>query len=140
MKTLEQGDIGCLENIRHGQSMIRLRLYGYKNADLYCDQVFEENMKELEFWRFESTEAQHSSLRVDLGVQKEYSKGTIVLSIFAPFWFVNKTSRTLHFKVHFIGVVWGVFKGSFWGSFRGRGKGLWAYSEELLLAVIRGRV
>ena len=28
------------------------------------------------------------------------SRGTTVLSIFAPFWFVNKTQRRLHFKGH----------------------------------------
>lgn len=46
-------------------------------------------------------EAYNSSVRLDLGVQKEYSKGTIVLSVFAPFWFVNKTSKNLYFKVSF---------------------------------------
>jgi hypothetical protein len=28
------------------------------------------------------------------------SKGTTVLGVFAPFWFVNKTRRTLRFRGH----------------------------------------
>ena len=30
----------------------------------------------------------------------QVSRGTVILSIFAPFWFVNKTQRRLHFKGH----------------------------------------
>merc|ERR1719347_744379 len=41
-----------------------------------------------------------SSQRLDLGVLKDESKGTIVLSVFAPFWFINKTQKRLHFKGH----------------------------------------
>jgi len=99
--TLSPGEIGVLEDIRHGQSLIRLRLYGWRNADLECDKIFEEGMKELEYWTFTSSDIEtNNGYRLDLGVQKEMSKGTTVLSIFAPFWFVNKTKRTLYFKGH----------------------------------------
>ena len=98
--TLNEGEIGCLEDMRHGQTLLRFKLFGWRQVDLQCNKVFEENMKQLEYWRFESTDPTTSSLRVDLGVIKDVSKGTVVLSIFAPFWFVNKTQRRLHFKGH----------------------------------------
>jgi len=98
--TLEEGQIGCLEDMRHGQTLIRFNLFGWRQVDLQCIKVFEENMKQLEYWRFESTDPTVSSLRVDLGVIKDVSKGTVVLSIFAPFWFVNKTQKRLYFKGH----------------------------------------
>ena len=50
--------------------------------------------------RFEASEAAASSQRVDLGVLREVSRGTTVLRVFAPFWFVNKTQRRLHFRGH----------------------------------------
>ena len=100
MKTLEEGQIGCLEDIRHGQTMIKFMLYGWRNTDLVCNHVYDTNMKTLEYWRFESSQPDISPLRIDLGVMKDESKGTVVLSIFAPFWFVNKTQRRLHFKGH----------------------------------------
>ena len=101
-RPLQEGESGCLEELRHGQTLIRLRLHGDDgtNADMACNKVFDENMKQLELWRFESTDAVASALRLDLGVQKEVSKGTTVLAVFAPFWFVNKTGRTLRFKGH----------------------------------------
>eukprot|EP00092_Neocalanus_flemingeri_P033380 GFUD01036296.1.p1 GENE.GFUD01036296.1~~GFUD01036296.1.p1 ORF type:complete len:2741 (+),score=704.42 GFUD01036296.1:512-8224(+) len=98
--TLEEGQIGCLEDMRHGQTLLRFKLFGWRQVDLQCNKVFEENMKQLEYWRFESTDPTVSSLRVDLGVIKDVSKGTVVLSIFAPFWFVNKTQKRLFFKGH----------------------------------------
>ena len=54
--------------------------------------------RSLEIFLFQT----NNGYRLDLGVQKEMSKGTTVLSIFAPFWFVNKTKRTLYFKVRTI--------------------------------------
>ena len=100
MVTLEDGQIGCLEDLRHGQTLIRFMLYGWRQTDLHCDHVYDPNMRSLEYWRFDSASPERSSLRIDLGVTKDESKGTVVLSIFAPFWFVNKTRRTLHFKGH----------------------------------------
>ena len=47
-----------MEDIRHGQSLIRLRLYGWRNADLECDKIFEEGMKELEYWTFTSSDVE----------------------------------------------------------------------------------
>jgi hypothetical protein len=35
-------------------------------------------MKQLELWRFESTDAVASAVRLDLGVQKEVSKANVV--------------------------------------------------------------
>jgi vacuolar protein sorting-associated protein 13A/C len=108
-RALQEGESGCLEELRHGQTLIRLRLDGEKNNDdsnsnagggLACNKVFDENMKQLELWRFEAFDAVASAQRMDLGVQKEVSKGTTVLALFAPFWFVNKTGRTLRFRGH----------------------------------------
>ena len=100
MVSLEEGQIGCLEDIRHGQTMIKFMLYGWRQTDLQCVHVYDTNMKSLEYWRFESSNPTASSFRIDLGVMRDESRGTIVLSIFAPFWFVNKTQKTLHFKGH----------------------------------------
>ena len=99
-KDLQEGGIGCLEDMKHGQTLLRLKLFGWRGVDLQCNKVFEENMKPLEYWRFESADPASSSVRIDLGVMKEVSRGTTVLSIFAPFWFVNKTQKRLHFKGH----------------------------------------
>ena len=100
MITLEEGQIGCLEDLRLGHTLISLMLFGWRETDLKCDHVYDANMKTLEYWRFDSATPERSNLRIDLGVMKDESKGTIVLSIFAPFWFVNKTRKTLHFKGH----------------------------------------
>jgi vacuolar protein sorting-associated protein 13A/C len=99
-RTLEQGEIGCLEDMRHGHTLLRLQLCGWRQVDLSCNKVFDKDMKALEYWRFEASEATASALRLDLGVLREESRGTVVLSIFAPFWIVNKTQRRLHFKGH----------------------------------------
>ena len=39
-------------------------------------KVFDNHMKQLEYWRFEAAEATASNLRVDLGVMKEVSRDT----------------------------------------------------------------
>ena len=47
--------------------------------DLQCNKVFDRDMKQLEYWRFEASEAAASSQRIDLGVLREVSRGTTVL-------------------------------------------------------------
>ena len=78
-KTLEQGDIGTLEDMRHDHTLLKFKLMGWRQVDLQCTKVFDNHMKQLEYWRFEAAEATASNLRVDLGVMKEVSRGTTVL-------------------------------------------------------------
>ncbi len=63
MVSLEEGHIGCLEDIRHGQTMIKFTLYGWRQTDLECAHVYDTNMKSLEYWRFESSNPTASSFR-----------------------------------------------------------------------------
>ena len=66
MVRLEEGHIGCLEDFRHGRTMIKFRCASESDWSILL-------------------------FRIDLGVMRDESRGTVVLSIFAPFWFVNKT-------------------------------------------------
>ena len=79
-KTLEQGDIGTLEDMRHDHTLLKFKLMGWRQVDLQCTKVFDSHMKQLEYWRFEAAEATASNLRVDLGVMKEVSRDTLHIS------------------------------------------------------------
>lgn len=55
-------------------------------------------MQELSFWRFTSKDSSGSHLKLDLGINSALSLGTQVLSIYAPFWLINKTGKMLTYR------------------------------------------
>ena len=53
-----------------------------------------ERIPELSQWTFVNS----NNLKLDLGVNNTLSHGTQVLSVFSPFWMVNKTGKDLFYR------------------------------------------
>ena len=85
---LEQGHSGNLPQIRFEYASLHLKLFGFRNLNWKCAQVVEKDFPEISQWKFKSLDGQ---AKFDLDINCVKSCGTYVLSIYAPFWMINKT-------------------------------------------------
>lgn len=97
MSYIEPGQSGHLPGIRFGYSSLHLKIYEFRETDWTCSQVIEE-LTELTTWRFYSVESNEAQKKMDLGINSVICHGTTVLSIYAPFWMINKTGKDLVYR------------------------------------------
>ena len=72
----------------------------YQYRDWICGKAIEANPPELSVWTFESRGDQiNGPLYLDLGMHVARTKSTLSLSIYCPFWMVNKTDLMLTYRV-----------------------------------------
>ncbi len=96
---MEPGRSAHLQGVRLGETRLVLKIFEFRNTDWECEQVLHESMPELVTWRFSSAgDSPDSGLKLDLEVNSTTSHGTQVLSVYAPFWMVNKTGKMLTYR------------------------------------------
>ena len=72
----------------------------YQCRDWICGKAIEANPPELSVWTFESRGDQiNGPLFLDLGMHVARTKSTLSLSLYCPFWMVNKTDLMLTYRV-----------------------------------------
>ncbi|TRY69082.1 hypothetical protein TCAL_09656 [Tigriopus californicus] len=99
MKYIEPGQSGHMQGVKLGVSKIHLKIFEFRNADWECTQTIDERMPELSLWRFHlMNSTENSSAKFDLGINSMISSGTQVISIYAPFWMINKTGKSLTYR------------------------------------------
>ena len=99
---LKSGDESDLPSVRLGETGIELRLCDYLERDWFCHQVFPSFGEEKEFfiWSFTpSSVNQNNRHVVDLAVTLTLEGSSLVVTIYSPFWMINKTSQELTYKV-----------------------------------------
>ena len=97
---VEPGQTAHFKGLQYGQTQLHLTIFGFRNTDWSTSQILLEKMNELSLWRFfENTEGNTSEIaKIDLGIHSSICHGTQVLSIYAPFWMINKTGKDLSYK------------------------------------------
>ena len=85
---LEEGKSGNLPQIRFQYASLHLKLFGFRNMNWKCAQLVENDFPEISQWKFKSEDG---GSKFDLDIHCVKSCGTYVLSIYAPFWMINKT-------------------------------------------------
>ena len=101
MLTLEPGKSAQLQGLEVGKTPLCLKIFEFRGADWRSRQVIERGMPELCVWAFEPTnsdEVPSASARFDLGINSVISRGTQVLSIYSPFWMINKTGKSVYYR------------------------------------------
>lgn len=79
-------------------SRIVVRLIKYLEKDWSCKTSIPADPQENSIWSFESYDST-SEMSFSLGVHYEDKKGTLQLSLYCPFWMVNKTGLMLSYRV-----------------------------------------
>lgn len=79
-------------------SRMVVRLIQYLEKDWSCTTSIPADPQENSVWLFESFDTV-TEMKFSLGVHYEDKKGTLLLSLYCPFWMVNKTGLMLSYRV-----------------------------------------
>ena len=96
---LEPGEIGHLQGVHFGKSALVLKIFNYRLKEWTSKTFLEKDMPELTTWKFYSeefaTNLGQQRAELDLGVNCTTIAETQLISIYAPFWMINKTGKML---------------------------------------------
>ena len=99
MLTLEPGKSALLQGLEVGKTPLCLKIFEFRHSDWKSRQVIEKGMPELCVWPFEPINPDEApGARFDLGINSVISHGTQVLSIYSPFWMINKTGKFVSYR------------------------------------------
>lgn len=79
-------------------SRIVVRLIQYLEKDWSCTTEISADPQENSIWTFESFDSV-TEMSFSLGVHYQNIRGTLQLSLYCPFWMVNKTGLMLSYRV-----------------------------------------
>ncbi|XP_055373962.1 intermembrane lipid transfer protein Vps13 [Condylostylus longicornis] len=103
-KSVDPGDVLQLPTVKltgkvgETKSYIVLRLLQYLEKDWSCTTEIPQNYEEFETWTFSSYDSA-AKMDLDLGVRFENRHGSLMVTLFSPFWLINKTGLLLTYKV-----------------------------------------
>ena len=101
---INPGDFAHLKGVKYGQTKLLLRICEFSATEWMCEQPIRKTseMPELSTWRFFVSDSFDSvkrhAVKLDLGVNCSESAGTQILTLYAPFWMINKTGKLLTYK------------------------------------------
>lgn len=88
-----------LTKARLGSMYLELQLLDYQSRDWVCGKALESNPPELSVWTFESRgDIVGGPIYLDLGMRVAQSGASLSLSLYCPFWMVNKTGLMLTYR------------------------------------------
>ena len=96
-----------ISGVRFNEDKLVMRINEYESAHWLTERVLTEDMDELTTWRFDVVDAATSdggagvggAWKLDLGVNCARTRfHNRVLSVFAPFWMINKTGMHLTYR------------------------------------------
>ncbi|EDW71988.1 uncharacterized protein Dwil_GK10679 [Drosophila willistoni] len=102
-KVVEPGDVLHLPTVKMSQkgketkSFLVVRLIQYLEKDWSCSTDIAECDGEVSIWTFCSYDSE-IKMDMDLYVRSENRHGSLVLTIYSPFWMINKTGQMLTYK------------------------------------------
>lgn len=103
-KVLYPGELLHLPTIKlarpgtENHSILVLRIIQYLEKDWSCSTEVPADSKTNSVWTFKAYDTR-SEMSFCLGVHYENIKGSLIMSVYCPFWMVNKTGLVLSYRV-----------------------------------------
>ncbi|XP_076814167.1 intermembrane lipid transfer protein VPS13A-like isoform X3 [Clavelina lepadiformis] len=95
-RTLEAGNVIPAMDIEMGKSKLRVKIPLYRNKEWTTTLDLQENLPELSPWTFHEPKNPHSV--ITLAKQISYTDGVMKITLYSPYWMVNKSGLTLDYK------------------------------------------
>ncbi|KAL0832908.1 hypothetical protein ABMA28_001052, partial [Loxostege sticticalis] len=96
-QTFKPGEMFHLSHLAPNKASIVLMIQNYLDKCWVCTKNLPDIETELSVWTFESHDSP-SVMTLDLGMHSVDMDGTQVLSLYCPFWMLNKTGFTLCYR------------------------------------------
>ncbi|XP_018574731.1 vacuolar protein sorting-associated protein 13 isoform X2 [Anoplophora glabripennis] len=113
---VKAGDTLQLPNIDPGRNVLVIRLPEYLEKEWSCRYEISEEPEEFAVWTFDSYDSP-TKMSLDLGMHTLNKNGSFIMSLYCPFWMLNKTGlmigyrdsdenlNVLHHPPHFMGPI-----------------------------------
>lgn len=104
-KDVKPGDVLHLPTVKltgrrnKAKSYVVVRLIQYLEKDWSCTTEISEDHEEYATWTFTSYDSA-AKMDMDLGVRFQDRYGSLMLTIYSPFWMINKTGLMLSYKTN----------------------------------------
>nr|CAI5824993.1 unnamed protein product [Callosobruchus analis] len=95
--TVKAGDILQLPSVTPGSNVIVIRLPDYLEKEWSCRGEILEKPNEFSVWTFHSYDSA-TKMSMDLGMHTLDKNGSLVISLYCPFWMLNKTGLMLAYR------------------------------------------
>ncbi|CAH1965913.1 unnamed protein product [Acanthoscelides obtectus] len=95
--TVKAGDILQLPSVTPGSNVIVIRLPDYLEKEWSCRGEILEKPNEFTVWTFNSYDSP-TKMSMDLGMHSLDKNGSLVMSLYCPFWMLNKTGLMLAYR------------------------------------------
>jgi vacuolar protein sorting-associated protein 13A/C len=96
--TVEPGKTLLLPNVEPGKSCLVIRLPAYLEKEWSCRQELSKDPNEFSVWTFNSFDSA-VQMSLALGMHVINDKGSVVMTLYCPFWMLNKTGLMLAYRV-----------------------------------------
>ncbi|XP_013138688.1 PREDICTED: vacuolar protein sorting-associated protein 13C [Papilio polytes] len=96
-QVFKPGEMFHLSHLAPNRASIVVMIQSYLDKCWVCTKNLPDEETELSVWSFESHDSP-AVMTLDLGVHSSDSEGTQVLSLYCPFWMLNKTGFTLCYR------------------------------------------
>ncbi|XP_067630378.1 intermembrane lipid transfer protein Vps13 [Eurosta solidaginis] len=102
-KEVAPGDVLHLPTVklssksRENKSYLVVRLIQYLEKDWSCTTEVSEDHHDMATWRFSSYDSE-AKMEMDLCVRFDNRQGALQISLYSPFWMINKTGLMLSYK------------------------------------------
>ncbi|KAL3884630.1 hypothetical protein ACJMK2_024757 [Sinanodonta woodiana] len=94
---LKKGQNIPLDNACVGKTNLDVAILNYMGAEWMGNRSLDVDIPELSVWNFESYEGSKKST-MELGLHVKKDKGTVDISLYSPYWMINKSGKTLFYK------------------------------------------
>ncbi|CAH2233181.1 jg13113 [Pararge aegeria aegeria] len=93
----EPGEMFHLSHLAPNRASIVIMIQNYLDKCWVCTKNLPDELEELSVWSFESHDSP-SVMTLELGLHSADMEGTQLLSLYCPFWMLNKTGFTLCYR------------------------------------------
>ncbi|CAH0407407.1 unnamed protein product [Chilo suppressalis] len=96
-QTFKPGEMFHLSHLAPNKASVVIMIQNYLDKCWVCTKNLPDSDSELSVWTFDSHDSP-SVMNLDLGMHNVDSEGTQMLSLYCPFWMLNKTGFTLCYR------------------------------------------
>ncbi|XP_045765599.1 vacuolar protein sorting-associated protein 13 isoform X2 [Maniola jurtina] len=96
-QVFEPGEMFHLSHLSPNRASIVIMVQNYLDKCWVCTKNLPDELEELSVWSFESHDSP-SLMTLELGMHSADVEGTQMLSLYCPFWMLNKTGFTLCYR------------------------------------------
>ncbi|KAJ8953002.1 hypothetical protein NQ318_015363 [Aromia moschata] len=102
--TVKPGDTLQLPTVDPGRNALVIRIPEYLEKEWSCRQEVSEQPQEFSVWTFHSYDSA-AKMTLDLGMHTLDKNGSLIMSLYCPFWMLNKTGLMIGYRVSKISLL-----------------------------------